>query len=123
MNTQTINDIQAVMSNYFYGIYEGDVARLESAFDKSAVLYGDIKGAPYLKDVPAYIEGVASRKPPKVQGEVFGMKVTAIEVLGNNAVVKAHLPMLGYNYYDFLSLSKLNGQWKIVNKLFTHVDA
>jgi hypothetical protein len=31
------------------------------------------------------------------------------------------LPMLGYNYYDFLSLSKISGRWQIVNKLFTNV--
>ncbi|WP_394329748.1 nuclear transport factor 2 family protein [Zunongwangia profunda] len=29
--------------------------------------------------------------------------------------------MLGFNYYDYLSLFKINGEWKIVNKLFTNV--
>lgn len=34
----------------------------------------------------------------------------------------AHLKMLGFNYYDFLSLGHVNGDWKIVNKVFAHVE-
>ena len=122
MDTQIIQEIQAVMANYFHGIYEGDISRLENAFDQKAILYGDINGEPYLKDLQAYIEGVAHRRSPKEQGEDFRMEMISIEVVGNNAIVKARLPMLGYNYYDLLSLTRLNGHWKIVNKLFTHVD-
>lgn len=121
MNQQTINDIQAVVLEYFNGVFEGNVPQLKNVFHPDIVLYGDINGEPYLKDLQAYTEGVASRKSPKELGDDFKMEVISIEALGNNAMVKARLPMLGYNYYDFLSLTKLNGQWKIVNKLFTHV--
>jgi hypothetical protein len=30
--------------------------------------------------------------------------------------------MLGFNYYDFLSLLHLDGEWQIVCKVFTHVE-
>ena len=55
-------------------------------------------------------------------GEEFKMKILGIEILGCVAIAKLHVPMLGYNYYDFLSLTLINGTWKIVNKVFTHVE-
>jgi len=116
------NEIKTTISNYFQGIYNGDTEKLERVFHPQTLLYGDIKGVPYFKNVADYIDGIKNRKSPKDLGEDFSMKINSIEIIGSNAVVKAHLPMLGFNYYDFLSLNKINGGWKIVNKLFTHVE-
>lgn len=114
--------ITLVITNYFSGIYSGNIAQLEDVFHSEALLFGDIKGIPYFKTVTEYIEGVKNRKSPKDLDEEFKMEILSIELLGNNAIAKLHLPMLGYNYYDFLSLSFINQKWIIVNKLFTHVD-
>tara|TARA_R110001583_G_scaffold34321_6_gene115436 strand:+ start:305 stop:673 length:369 start_codon:yes stop_codon:yes gene_type:complete len=116
------NEIKTVVSQYFKGIYNGDSDRLENTFHPQALLFGDIKGAPYFKTVTDYIDGVKSRKSPNDLGEDFKMEILAIEIMGNMATVKAHSPMLGFNYYDFLSLSLVRGEWKIVNKVFTHVE-
>ena len=122
MFNKQLDEIQAVIQNYFEGIYNGDVVQLKEVFHSGTLLFGDIKGVPYFKAVTEYIDGVKSRKSPKDLGEDFKMKILSIEILGNNAIVKAQLPMLGYNYFDFLSLAKINQDWKIVNKLFTHVE-
>ena len=50
------------------------------------------------------------------------MKIIGIDIMGKIAIAKLHVPMLGYNYYDYLSLAKVNDDWKIVNKLFTHEE-
>ena len=50
------------------------------------------------------------------------MEILGIEIIGHVATAKVHVPMLGFNYYDFLSFSVVNGTWKIVNKVFTHVE-
>ncbi len=50
------------------------------------------------------------------------MKVIAIEVQGPIAFAKVQCRMLGFNYRDFLSLQCIEGKWRIVCKLFTHVD-
>lgn len=121
MNLQIMSDILSVTQEYFQGIFEGDTRLLASAFHPDCMLYGDLKGNPYKKDLPTYLAGVKERKSPREQGESFQMKVTAIEAWGNNAIVKAHLHMLGHEYYDFLSFSKLEGRWRIVNKLFTEL--
>ena len=117
-----LSEIETTIKNYFEGIFYGDVAKLRSSFDNNARLYGDIKGVPYQKTLDEYLEGVENRKSPRDQGEDFAMKVLGVEVLGNAATVKLHVPMLGYNYYDHLALSLIDKEWKIVNKLFTHVE-
>ena len=115
------NEIKTVVSDYFNGIYTGNLTKLEDVFHSEALLFGDINGTPYFKTATEYLDGVKSRKSPKELGEDFKMKILSIEIMGSNAIVKAQLPMLGYNYFDFLSLIKINSDWKIVNKIFTHV--
>jgi len=122
MFSKQLEEIQAVIQNYFEGIYNGDEVQLKEVFHPGTLLFGDIKGVPYFKAITEYIDGVKSRKSPKDLGKDFKMEILSIELLGNNAIVKAQLPMLGYNYFDFLSLAKINEDWKIVNKLFTHVE-
>ena len=122
MFSKQLEEIQAVIQNYFEGIYNGDEVQLKEVFHPGTLLFGDIKGVPYFKAITEYIDGVKSRESPKDLGEDFKMEILSIEILGNNAIVKAQLPMLGYNYFDFLSLAKINEDWKIVNKLFTHVE-
>lgn len=122
MYDKKIVQIQEVIKNYFEGVFYGDVKKLEHSFVKDACLYGDIKGAEYYKTRDEYIEAVKNRQSPNSLGEEFQMQTIAIEIMGNVAIAKLHLPMLGYNYYDYLSLSVVDGSWKIVNKIFTHVE-
>lgn len=117
------NDAQPItklIQAYFQGIYAGDIALLRSCFHENAFLYGDINGAPYVKGQESYLDGVAQRESPSALGEDFEMRILSIEVLGKMALVRAQVPIYGFNYYDFLSLSEIDGEWKIVNKLFTH---
>lgn len=114
-------EIQSLLDDYFKGIFHGDIEKLRPVFDPRCLLYGDIDGHPYFKNVDDYIEGVKNRKSPGELGEDFRMEILGIEILGNNAIAKLHVPMLGKNYYDLLSLSKISGNWVIVNKLFTNV--
>ncbi len=122
MYKEHIKAIERLITNYFDGIFYGDTSKLEACFHENTHIYGDIKGADYLKSVSAYIEGVKNRQSPKALNETLKMKIISIDIMGKIAMAKLHVPMLGYNYYDYLSLSKINEEWKIVNKLFTHVE-
>ncbi|KAA1247649.1 nuclear transport factor 2 family protein [Aquimarina sp. RZ0] len=122
MYKESIKEIEKIITNYFEGIFHGDVAKLKICFHKNVVIYGDIKGVEYLKSVKEYLEGVKNRQSPKDANETFRMKIIGIDIMGNIASAKLHVPMLGYNYYDYLSLAKINTDWKIVNKLFTHEE-
>ncbi|WP_298417826.1 nuclear transport factor 2 family protein [uncultured Kordia sp.] len=121
MYTEHIKEIEQVIVNYFDGIFLGDTDKLSSCFHENAHIYGDIKGVAYEKKVEQYIQGVKERQSPKELRETFKMEIIGIDIMGTIAMVKLHVPMLGYNYYDYLSLTKVNTDWKIVNKIFTHV--
>lgn len=114
-------DVLDVVDRYFEGLHTGDVAMLGMVFHPQAVLFGEVKGQPYLKPIAEYLAIVANRPSPSDLGEPFRMEALAVEVLGNVAYVRAHSPMLGGNYFDFLALVRQDDRWLIVNKLFTHV--
>jgi hypothetical protein len=114
--------VAAVLSTYFDGIFNGDAELLRSAFHPQALVAGDINGQPYFKNLDQYLDGVKSRKSPYELGETFRMEVLAIEIINSIAVAKVHVPMFDFNYYDLLSLNKINGAWVIVNKLLTNVS-
>ncbi|WP_196889366.1 nuclear transport factor 2 family protein [Aureivirga sp. CE67] len=122
MKKDDINKIETLISSYFQGIYEGNISELEKCFTTNTQILGDIKGVSYQKTITEYLEGVKNRKSPKELNEVFNMKIISIEILGEIAMVKAQVPMLGYNYFDFLSLLKKDNTWKITHKIFTHID-
>ncbi|WP_417786230.1 nuclear transport factor 2 family protein [Tenacibaculum sp.] len=122
MYKENITAIELLVTNYFEGIFYGDIKKLQSCFHNNAPIYGDIKGADYFKNAEAYIEGVANRQSPNDLKESFNMKIVGVDILGKVAMAKLHVPMLGYNYYDYLSLTKIENEWKIVAKVFTHVE-
>lgn len=120
--TDNATAVSAVLSNYFKGVFNGDVELLRSIFHPHALVGGDVNGQPYAKTLDQYLDGVKNRKSPAELGEAFRMEILAIEIINSIAVVKAHLPMFEFNYYDLLSLTKANGAWVIVNKLLTNVS-
>lgn len=122
MYKENLEEVESLIANYFEGIFNGNVAKLETCFHENAYIYGDIKDVDYLKSVNEYLEGVRNRESPKDLNESLKMKIIGIDIMGKIAMAKLHVPMLGYNYYDYLSLTKINDEWKIVNKVFTHVE-
>ena len=122
MYKENIEEIESLITNYFEGIFHGDGNKLNACFHKNVTIYGDIKGVDYLKSIDEYLEGVTNRQSPKDLHESLRMNIIGIDVMGKIAMAKLHVPMLGYNYYDYLSLSKIGNDWKIVNKIFTHIE-
>lgn len=114
-------EIENLINKYFEGIFYGNTSTLKTCFSVNANIYGDINSSEYFKSVNEYIKTVENRKSPNNLSETFKMSIVGIDILGKIAMVKLHVPMLGFNYYDYLSLFKINGEWKIVNKLFTNV--
>jgi hypothetical protein len=108
--TDNATAVSAVLSNYFNGVFNG------------ALVSGDVNGQPYFKTLDQYLDGVKNRKSPFELGEGFRMEIISIEIINMIAVAKTRLPMFEFNYHDLLSLSKINGEWVIVNKLLTNVS-
>lgn len=113
-------EVLDVLDRYFEGLFNGDAALLRSIFHPQAMLFGEVKGQPYLKRIDEYLDVVANRTSPRDQGEPFRMEAISVEVLGDIAYAKVHSPMLGGNYFDYLAFVRQDDRWLIVNKLFTH---
>lgn len=128
-NIKTMNNyldnapaVAAVLSTYLKGVFNGDTELLRSIFHPQALVSGDVNGQQYFKSIDQYLEGVGSRKSPLELNETFRMEILSIEIINSTAVAKVRVPMFAFNYYDLLSLSKLDGKWTIVNKLLTNVS-
>jgi len=107
---------------YFHGLYEGDVDALRRAFHPRARLTGVVRGKPYERVLDDYLIAVKERVSPKARGEAHAMRIVNVERIGDIATVLAQVPMLGFDYVDFLSLVRERGEWSIVHKNFTNTE-
>lgn len=113
---------QALEEYYFNGSYEGDLDKLNQIFHPAALLFGDIKGQPYAKSLNEWLDAVANRQSPKVSGKPFKGDILNIKVVNSIAVAEVNVKAYDMLYHDFLSLNKIDGQWRIVNKIMSGVN-
>lgn len=111
----------ALESDYFPGIYEGDVEKLGHIIYPGTLLFGDVDGVPYAKTREGYLDGVKNRQSVKDSGKPFKGSILSIDVVNTIAVAKVHVKMYDFNYDEFLSFHKINNQWVIVNKMLSNV--
>ncbi len=112
---------QALEDYYLNGLYVGDINTLRKILYPGTLLFGDIKGQPYAKTLEQYLDGVAHRQSPKDSGKPFKGTVLSVEVINTIAVAKVNIKMYDFNYYDLLSLHKIDNRWVIVNKMLTDI--
>lgn len=117
--TAAVHDL---LHAYAEGLHLGDVARLRHAFHPQARLFGEVRGQPYEKGLEDYLAVVAGRPSPAALGEAARSRLLALEIRGGIASARLHVPMLGFNYLDFLLLRREGGRWQITSKLFTDID-
>lgn len=112
---QDYQAIIGVLNEYFDGLYKGDVSALRSIFHEDAVL----KGNGYRKSRNEWLNAVANRPIPRDEGMAFDFNIQSLEIIGDQAMAKVDAPLLAAHFIDFLGLLKEDGQWRIVNKMFT----
>ena len=113
----------ALEDYYFKGIYEGNLDLLKQVYNTGTLLFGDVKGQPYAKNLDQYFDGVKNRQSPKDSGKPFHGEIIAINVVNSIAVAEVMVTMYDFHYHEFLSWHQLNGQWVIVNKMITDLDS
>ena len=119
VNSQSIEEEKAAISQtiqlYFDGMMERDRAKLDAAFDPSARLIGyrgeNFTVTPYEEWASGTASGTQKRDPKD-----FENKLLDIEIKGYTALAKTELFWPGIYYYDYLTLIKIYGIWKIVHK-------
>jgi len=108
-------DIIGLLNDYFDGLFEGDVEKLRSIFHDDAFL----KGNNYRKTRDEWLEAVANRPVPRDERMQYNFNIQSLEIIGDQAMAKVDAPLLAAHFIDFLGLLKEDGQWKIVNKMYT----
>jgi len=112
--------IRAVLEDYLNGVAKQDAAMLEKAFDAGNahmkfVAQSD-DGAEALRVMPIREAFANWTKPPAkpCKGRVLNLDT----VDGRMAVAKYEFLWGDVTFIDYLTLYKINGDWKIVNKVF-----
>lgn len=108
--------------HYFKGIYEGNTSVLNNIFHAGTLLFGDVKGQPYAKTLEQYLDGVANRQSPKDSGKPFKGEIIDIRIVNSIAVAEVKVKMYDFNYHEFLSFHRIDGQWLLVNKMISDVN-
>ena len=114
--------IKKVVQTYVDGLNNRDAAMIKKAFHPVAILYG--AGRRGLSEYPRWrwVEAL-ERNPNKLDDAVdYTLEIPSISIAGPAAIVRVELDNPKRHYTDFLSLLKLNGEWKIVNKIYYQKD-
>ena len=101
------------------GEANGDVAKLKEAFHEDARMFGSIAGERY--DVPiAELFALAESEPADTGS--YRSRVLSVQQTGDAAVgVVAEEGYWGsVSFIDHFQLARIDGEWKIVCKLFAH---
>ena len=105
---------------YVDGVAKGDAAKLEQAFTEGAWMFGTLGGKRL--DMPiSEMTKLIVDKPADVDG-TFTATVRTLEEEGDVAVVAVEEQNFWgtLSFVDFFSVVRIDGSWKIVNKVFAH---
>jgi len=116
--SQTIEEEKAAIAKtiqlYFDGMMERDRDKLDRAFDTSARLIGYRGDTFTVTPYEEWASGTA--RGEKRNPADFSNHLIEVEVKGYTALAKTELFWPGIYYYDYLTLIKMDGDWKIVHK-------
>ena len=113
------SDKDAVMiplENYLKGHATGDGEYFKKAFHTEGNLIWVRDGKYTTRSFAEYIGG-ASGKPPADEAQ-RKRRIGTVEVVGNAAVATIILDYPTVKFTDYMTLLKIDGAWKIVNKTF-----
>ena len=119
MDTDT-RALTAIAKTYFDAAYEMDAEKFASIFHhSSSVTRVGENGTVSVTPIETWLAGVRSMKAPKLQGLERHDEIVAIDVVRDLALLKLKLQIPPRHFTDMLSCLKVDGTWKIVQKVMT----
>jgi hypothetical protein len=109
--------IKETLNNYLEGGSVGDTARLNRAFFALANLRslskdGKISEMPVKKFIASVPAG----------GAKWASKIVSYSYAGTAATAVTEEELPSFKFVDFLNLLKINGEWKIVSRVYSRVE-
>ncbi|MFI5361080.1 MAG: nuclear transport factor 2 family protein [Elusimicrobiota bacterium] len=110
-------EIETVVKEYFHGYLGADADEVGHAFHQDARLLAAEEGKLDRTDIPDWLISLRARRE---RGDIreASTQIAGIDRAGDAAVVKAVLRFPKFQFTDYLSLLKLDGRWRIVNKIY-----
>jgi len=122
---EDMSDKQAIESlarTYFECMHESSRDKALTVFHPHARIVGLRKGALVDRTAAEFGDLVASVQPSAAsKGEPERFEILSIDIVGETATTRIRCDFAGTTYLDTLSLLKVDGQWRIFNKLF-HIE-
>jgi hypothetical protein len=121
-NDASIADITAVLTDYFDGLYDGDLEKFGRVFHEASHLYftdGDT-----VTDWPRekYFEIIGGRPSSASQGLARHDRILSIHKAGpDTALATVNCAIPPRYFTDYLTLVNTNQGWRIISKTF-HAD-
>lgn len=113
---QDYEDVLTAMEGYIHGLKTGNVEELKKTFHQDAIMYGhlgDDLSQGSIENLYAYVEEFGSAPNIKTN-------LTVLHKTPTTAIVRIEMEhdAADEDFTDYHSLIKINGQWKVVAKLF-----
>ncbi len=108
--------VRQAIEHYFRGHATGQGEHFRKVFHPEAKLFAVREGKFWQLTSEEYI----ARAPGKASADEAQRKrsVESVDVSGNAAVAKVVLDYPNVKFTDYMSLLKIDGEWKIINKTF-----
>lgn len=113
--------VKETVQNYLDGGTYGDTAKMAKVFHPSATMkFIDVKTGEF-RDVPIakYLEGGKASAGKKSDRNT---RILTIDITGTTAQAKIELDYPTTKLTDYFNLLKINGEWKVVSKIFARED-
>ena len=108
--------VKIPLENYLKGHATGDAEFMKKAFHTEGKLIFIREGKYATRTFEEYINGM-SGKPAEDEAQRKRW-IESINIAGNSAVAKIILDYPNTKFVDYMTLLKIDGEWKIVNKSF-----
>lgn len=108
--------VRVPLENYIKGHETGDPEYMKKAFHTEGNLIFIRDGKYTTRSFAEYIGGMSGK--PAADESKRRRAIEAIDVAGNAAVARIVLDYPTVKFVDYMTLLKINGEWKIVNKSF-----
>jgi hypothetical protein len=109
--------VRVPLENYIKGHATGDGEYMRKAFHTDGNLIFIRDGKYTTRSFAEYIGGMKEAKAAPDEAK-RKRSIESVDVYGNAASAKIILDYPNVKFVDYMSLLKINGEWKIVNKIF-----
>ena len=108
--------VRLPLENYIKGHETGDGEYMKKAFHTEGNLIFIRDGKYTTRSFAEYIAGFSGK--PAADEAKRKRAIESIDVAGNAAIARIVLDYPAVKFVDYMTLLKINGEWKIVNKSF-----